>query len=115
MINEALLALRVPVRRAFEDEVIPANPTAGVRRAAHKEKMRGILRPAEIKRLEETPVADPYTRLAVYLSLYCSMRMGEVRGLLWGDIGEGVIHIRHNRQEKGGSRAVNAGPRATFP
>jgi integrase len=109
MINGALLALRVPVRRAFEDEVIPVDPTAGVRRAAHKEKKRGILRPAEIKRLVETPAADPYTRLAVYLPLYCSMRMGEVRGLLWGDIGDGAIHICHNWQETEGLKGCKCG------
>jgi integrase len=99
MINGALIALRVPVKLAFDDDVIPADPFAGIRRAAHKEKKRGILTPAEIKRLVEMPVVNPYTRLAVYLSLYCSMRMGEVRGLQWGDIADGVIHICHNWQE----------------
>jgi integrase len=99
MINGALLALRVPVKLAFDDDIIPVNPFAGVKRAAHKEKKRGILIPREIKILVESPVQDPYTRLAVYLSLYCSMRMGEVRGLKWGDIADGVIHICHNWQE----------------
>jgi integrase len=31
--------------------------------------------------------------------------MGEVRGLQWGDIGEGLIHIRHNWQNGEGLKA----------
>jgi integrase len=98
-INGALLALRVPVKRAFGDDIIHNDPFAGIPRAAHKEKKRGILTPVEIKKLIETPIADPRSRLAVYLPLFCSMRMGEVRGLLWGDISDGIIHIQHNWQE----------------
>ncbi|MDR2370258.1 MAG: tyrosine-type recombinase/integrase [Treponema sp.] len=115
MINGAMQALRVPVRRAFADDIIPTDPFAGVKRAAHKEKKRGILTPAEIKRLVASPVLDPYTRLAVYLSLYCSMRMGEVRGLLWGDISDGVIHIRHNWQEKEGIKRCKMGSEGYVP
>jgi integrase len=115
MINGAMQALRVPVRRAFADDIISADPFAGVKRAAHKEKRRGILRPAEIKKLVESPVLDPYTRLAVYLSLYCSMRMGEVRGLLWGDISDGVIHICHNWQEKEGLKGCKLGSEGYVP
>jgi integrase len=86
-----------------------------VKRAAHKEKARGILKPSEIKTLVEAPVNDPYTRLAVYLPLYCSMRMGEVRGLLWGDISDGVIHIRHNWQEKEGLKGCKCGSEGYVP
>jgi len=99
-INGAMLALRVPVKRAFFDDLIPSDPFNGVPRAAHKERQRGVLTPAEIRKLVETPAVDPRSRLAVFLSLYCSMRMGEVRGLQWGDISDGIIHICHNWQER---------------
>ncbi|MDR2079248.1 MAG: tyrosine-type recombinase/integrase, partial [Treponema sp.] len=115
MINGALLAARVPVKLAFDDDIIPVNPFAGVKRAAHKEKRRGILTPAEIKKLVKRPVVNPYTRLAVYLSLYCSMRMGEVRGLLWGDISDGVIHICHNWQEVEGLKKCKCGSEGYVP
>jgi hypothetical protein len=65
-INGAMLAMRVPVKRAFFDDLIPADPFMGVPRAAHKEKVRGILTPAEIKKLVETPITDPRSRLAVF-------------------------------------------------
>jgi integrase len=115
MINGAMLALRVPVKRAFFDDLIPVDPFAGVPRAAHKEKIRGILTPAEIKTLVNTPVKDPRSRLAVYLSLYCSMRMGEVRGLQWGDIKDGIIHIRHNWQEGEGLKPCKCGSEGYAP
>jgi len=115
VINGAMLALRVPVKRAFFDDIIPTDPFTGVPRAAHKEKIRGILTPAEIRKLVETPVTDPRSRLAVYLSLYCSMRMGEVRGLQWGDISDGVIHICHNWQEGEGLKKCKCGSEGYVP
>jgi integrase len=115
VINGALLALRVPVRRAFYDDLIQTNPFAGVPRAAHKEQTRGVLKPQEIKQLVNTPVIDPRSRLAVYLSLYCSMRMGEVRGLQWGDISDGIIHICHNWQEGEGLKPCKCGSEGYVP
>jgi len=114
-INGAMLALRVPIKRAFADDVIPIDPFNGVQRAAHKEKRRGILTPAEIKKLIEVPVMDPRVRLAIYLPLYCSMRMGEVRGLKWGDISDGIIHIQHNWQEKEGLKPCKCGSEGYVP
>ncbi|MDR2717167.1 MAG: tyrosine-type recombinase/integrase [Treponema sp.] len=114
-INGAMLALRVPVKRAYFDDLITADPFAGVPRAAHKERARGILTPAEIKKLVETPAPDPRSRLAVFLPLYCSMRMGEVRGLQWGDISDGIIHIRHNWQEGEGLKKCKCGSEGYVP
>jgi integrase len=114
-INAAMKALRVPIKRAFGDDIISVNPFNGVTRAPHKEKQRGILTPAEIRKLLETPSKNPFSRLAVYLSLYCSMRMGEVRGLQWGDISDGVIHICHNWQEGEGLKRCKCGSEGYVP
>jgi integrase len=114
-INIALQTLRIPVRRAFEDDVITSDPFSGIRRAAHTEKKRGILRPDEIRRLIDTPYTDPRSRLAVYLALYCSMRMGEVRGLCWGDIQDGIIHICHNWQDGEGIKPPKCGSEGYVP
>ncbi|GHT70862.1 hypothetical protein FACS1894110_23030 [Spirochaetia bacterium] len=114
-INAAVQAVRVPVRVALEDEIIDADPFGNVKKAFHKERLRGILRPAEIKRLIEGKVIDPYHRLAVYLALYCSMRMGEARGLQWGDIENGIIHIHHNYQDKEGVKGCKDGSDGYVP
>ena len=114
-INTALQSIRVPVKRAYADDLIPADPFFGVPRASHAEKTRGILTPAEIRRLVSEPVTNPYSRLAVYLPIYCSMRMGEVRGLQWGDISDGVIHIRHNWQDGEGVKKCKCGSEGYVP
>jgi len=114
-INGAMQALRIPVKRAFEDDLIPNDPFNGVRRAYYKEKTRGILTPADIKKLLESPALDARARLAVYLPLYCSMRMGEVRGLQWGDISDGIIHIQRNWQEKEGLKTCKCGSEGYVP
>jgi integrase len=41
--------------------------------------------------------------------------MGEVRGLLWGDIEDGVIHICHNWQEKEGIKGCKKGSTGYVP
>ena len=115
VINIAMQVLRVPIKRAFGDDIIPTDPFAGIPRAPHKEKIRGVLTPAEIRRLVEMPVSNPRSRLAVYLPLYCSMRMGEVRGLQWGDISDGIIHIRHNWQEGEGLKGCKLGSEGYVP
>ena len=115
MINEAMQALRIPVKQAYLNDIIPSDPFHGVPRAYHKEEQRGVLIPEEIRRLVETPVNEPRTRLAVYLPLFCSMRMGEVRGLKWGDIKNGVIHIRNNYQEKEGLKNCKCGSEGFVP
>ena len=115
VINIAMQVLRVPIKRAFGDDIIPTDPFAGIQRAPHKEKIRGVLTPAEIRRLVEMPVSNPRSRLAVYLPLYCSMRMGEVRGLQWGDISDGIIHIRHNWQEGEGLKGCKLGSEGYVP
>ena len=114
-INKSVKALRVPIKQLFSLDLIPTYPFTGLPRAAYEEKKRGILTREEIKKLIETPVKDPRSRLAVYLPLYCSMRLGEVRGLLWGDISDGIIHIQHNWQDKEEMKNCKCGSEGYVP
>jgi integrase len=43
------------------------------------------------------------------------LRPGEVRGLLWRDIGEGVITVRHNYIDNDGLKAPKCGSTGTVP
>jgi len=105
-INRALKCLRVPIKRAFADDIITTDPLLGIKNAKWEEKERGILTPEEIQRLIDTPITNPRNRLAVYLGIFCCLRIGEVRGLQWGDIikAKGVLHITHNWQELEGMK-----------
>ncbi|MDR0403459.1 MAG: site-specific integrase [Treponema sp.] len=95
-INKVLLAMRVATRYAVSREEMDRDPFKGIGKAAEFSKEKGILMPDEIHRLITAPVTDPRVRLAVLLAVLCGMRRGEIRGLQWGDIADGLIHIRHN-------------------
>ena len=108
-INRAVQALRIPVRYAVEKGEIADDPFARLAPAAAKAKTRGVLTRAEAERLVNAPVKLLRRRLAVLLGLLAGMREGEVRGLHWEDIGEGVIRIRHNWQDFDGLKDPKCG------
>ncbi|MDR1047377.1 MAG: site-specific integrase [Treponema sp.] len=95
-INHILLGMRVAVRYAVTREELDRDPFRNIGEAAETSREKGILTSNEIARLIAAPISDPRHRLAVLLGTLCGMRMGEVRGLQWGDIEDGLIHIRHN-------------------
>jgi integrase len=104
-INNILLSMRVAVRYAVAREELDRDPFRNIGEAAETPREKGILAPGEVARLIAAPVADPRHRLAVLLGTLCGMRMGEVRGLQWGDIKDGLICIRHNWQNLEGIKA----------
>jgi integrase len=104
-INNILLSMRVAVRYAVAREELDRDPFRNIGEAAETPREKGILTPNEVARLIAAPVADPRHRLAVLLGALCGMRMGEVRGLQWGDIKDGLIDIRHNWQNMEGMKA----------
>ena len=95
-INHVLLGMRVAVRYAVAREELDRDPFRNIGEAAETRKEKGILTPNEVARLIAAPVTDPRHRLVVLLGTLCGMRMGEVRGLQWGDIKDGLIRICHN-------------------
>jgi integrase len=88
--------MRVAVRYAVAREEIDRDPFKNIREAEEQPREKGVLTPGEVSSLIQVPVSDPRTRLAVLLGALCGLRRGEVRGLLWGDIGEGLITVCHN-------------------
>jgi len=95
-INSVIEGMRVPVRYALSREELDKDPFKDLIEATEEPKEKGILTPAEVKMLISSPATDPLSRLAVLLGILCGMRRGEVRGLQWGDIKDGLIHITHN-------------------
>jgi integrase len=78
---------------------------------------KGVLTQQEAAALIASPAADKRRRLAILLGVLCGMRLGEVRGLLWGDIDPeaGIIHIRHNWQDLEGIKAPKNGEPRDVP
>jgi integrase len=95
-INITLQAMRIAVRHAVAREELDRDPFRGIEKAVETPRERGILTPGEVTRLIAAQVTDSQHRLAVLLGCLCGLRTGEIRGLLWEDIGDGVIHVRHN-------------------
>ncbi|AEF86418.1 site-specific recombinase, phage integrase family [Treponema primitia ZAS-2] len=114
-INSVLQSMRVAVRYAIEREEIENDPFKKVHEATEQRKEKGILSIVEVKKLLSTPIQDLYSRLAILLGLLCGMRRGEVRGLLWGDLKDGLIHLCHNYQDSDGLKGPKCGSLRTIP
>jgi len=114
-INIVLQAMRVPIRNAYRDEKIPSDPFFNVKEAAHKKKEKGVLTPKEVSLLIGKDVKNPRWRLAILLGCLCGLRRGEIRGLQWGDIEDGLITIRHNYIDKDGLKAPKCGSTRVVP
>jgi integrase len=108
-------AMSVAVRHAVFRGELEKDPFRNIRGAPDIRKEKGVLTPAEVTALIRAPVRDPRGRLAVLLGIFCGMRLGEVRGLLWGDIGDEVIIIAHNYVDEDGLKAPKCGSTGTVP
>jgi integrase len=104
-INSVLQGMRVAVRWAVDNETLPTDPFKRLDEATEESKEKGILTSVELFSLIGLPVKDPYSRLAVLLAARCGMRRGEIRGLQWGDIKNGIITIQHNYTNSDGLKA----------
>jgi hypothetical protein len=95
-INTALQSMRIAVRYVVSREELDRDPFKNIGEAEEQPREKGILTPGEVSSLIQAPMSDPRTRLAALLGVLCGLRRGEVRGLLWGDIGDGIITVCHN-------------------
>jgi integrase len=100
--NIVIQAFRVAIRWAVDNEEIPIDPFRKLGEVSETKKDKGVLTFAERKKLTELPVIDYRSRLMMLLGGYCGLRRGEMRGLKWGDIANGIITIQHNYQNKEG-------------
>jgi len=114
-INIVLQAMRIAVRYAVMREELKSDPFKNVKPLPEKSIEKGILTPAEVMALIRAEIKNPHWRLAIFLGLLCGMRRGEIRGLQWGDISDGVIHIRHNWVRGDFLKAPKCGSARTVP
>ncbi|MCL2765505.1 MAG: tyrosine-type recombinase/integrase [Treponema sp.] len=114
-INSVLSSMRVAVHYAVEREELDKNPFRNIKPVTETPKEKGVLTFAERMKLLNTIPPDPLSRLAVLLGLLCGMRMGEVRGLHWSDIDNGLIHLTHNFVHMEGLKKPKRGKTRTVP
>lgn len=70
------------------------NPCKGIETVSYIKQEKGILSTEEIAGVLAAPYADP-RRVGVLLGLLAGLRIGEVRGLRWGDVDleRGIVHV----------------------
>jgi integrase len=96
LVNSALSAMRIAVRYAVTNEELDRDPFKNIGEAMEQPKEMGILSQEEVSKLIHSPIKNPHDRAVILLAVLCSLRRGEIRGLMWGDIENGIIDINHN-------------------
>ena len=114
-INQVIEAMWIAVKYAVQREELDKDPFRNIKKVLESRREKGVLTPGEVSRLVHAPITDPRGRLAVLLGLLCGMRLGEVRGLLWKDIGDEMIAITHNFVDGDGLKAPKLGSFGTVP
>jgi integrase len=104
-INKVMQAMSVAVRYAVTRGELEQDPFRNIREAPDMRKEKGVLRPVEVAALIHAPVTDHRGGLL----------LGEVWGLRWGDIGDGVIAVKHNYIDEDGLKAPKCGSTGTVP
>jgi len=100
--NSVLQGVRVAIRWAVDNEEIENDPFHKLGEVTDDMREKGVLTFEERKKLTEVTNANYRSRLVMLLGSYCGLRRGEIRGLQWGDIADGLITVQHNFQDKGG-------------
>jgi integrase len=91
----------VPFKDAYERGELDSNPFAVIKDITVARKEKSILTDGEIEKLRAADI-DLKLKAAIFLGLFSGLRLGEVRGLMWGDLEDTHINVRHNYQTKDG-------------
>jgi len=100
--NSIIQSVRVAIRWAVDNEDLPTDPFRKLGEVSETSKEKGVLTFEERQRLAELPATDYRSRLVMLLGSFCGLRRGEMRGLQWGDISNGLITVQHNFLNKEG-------------
>jgi integrase len=114
-VNKALQTMRVPYHYAFTRNEIQINIFKSVNQLVEDKIEKGILTKDEVIKLINNNIYDTIDRLSVLFGLLCGMRLGEVRGIQYGDISGNEIHICHNWQDMEGMKEPVCGSERIVP
>jgi integrase len=117
-INICLQCVKVPMGEALRRGLVKNNPCADVKNSAETRTEKGVLTENEAQALIgllNTENEDPRPLAAVLLALGCGLRRGELRGLQWVDIEDGLIHVKHNYVDGDNAKAPKCGSVGKVP
>lgn len=120
-INKILSVLRIMFREAVHENIIPADPSAGIRDLKEEPRTRGILNLKKIQALfspealEEKWEANLQYYTAGLLAVSTGMRQGELRGLKWKHVYGDRIDILHSWEDQNGIKGAKWNSERTMP
>ena len=110
-VNHALNGIRVCLRRAFFQGVVPNDPTISFKYISYKPQEKGALTREEMAKIESLEWSDLRQKAALVLSFSCGLRRGEVRALKWKhvDLDRKIMHVAENFTDDDGLKEPKAG------
>ena len=94
--NNIIQAGTVPLRWAYQKEMIDRDVTVGITWFSGKPKERQILSPEQAAAVFRVPWNDNRARLANLLAMVTGIRAGEIQGLRVQDLGKDCLYVRHS-------------------
>jgi integrase len=109
-----LMALRAPIRWAYDAGYVPVNPIASVRVGKADHEVASIPNGKAIRRTI-TSTSDHQWRTLVTVAAVAGLRRGEICGLQWNDLGleSETPHINVRRSISGTKKNSHVGPPKT--
>jgi integrase len=103
-INKVRQAVHVALEHAETVDLIPSNPMRSIRRVKEEPKERKIFERDELVKLFAQPWRDIRAYAGAMLAAATGMRLGEIRGLLYGNVhfSDGYLDVLTSYQNKEG-------------
>jgi integrase len=114
-INQILLVAVTPLKWAFNEKIIPANPAIGLTRFSISNKERGVLTEAEAAEVFCLEWEDKRAFVASLVAATTGARSGECLALRRSDIGETTLNIRHSYSPLDGLKSPKNGHKRIVP
>jgi integrase len=104
--NMIVKAGTIPLKWAYNKEMIGRDITAGITWFSGKAKERQILSPETAAAVFRVRWKDGRTRLANMLAMVTGMRAGEIKALRVQDIGKDCLYVRHSFNNRDGMKTT---------
>jgi integrase len=114
-INQILLIVCTPLKWAFNEKIIPANPVIGLTRFSITNKERGVLSEAEAAEVFSVEWEDKRAFVASLVAATTGARSGECLALRGSDIGTDTLNIQHSYSVMDGLKSPKNGHKRVAP
>jgi integrase len=114
-INQILLICCTPLKWAFNEKIIPANPVIGLTKFSITNKERGILTETEAAAVFAVEWKDKRAFVASLVAATTGARQGECLALRRSDIGMDTINIAHSYSPLDGLKCPKNGHKRVVP